>query len=115
MKVAAKNIGCHMNWGNAREDIQKLFSHFKSKDLGKLFHMKLMIAINPNDYHGLPYYIYVGSVGFPFFSPFGFTCVVPEVPPERDLCYTVYASLLTRECFSALSEPSRSANFSNGA
>lgn len=49
-----------MNWGNAREEIQKCFSHFKSKDPGKLFHMKLMIALDPKNYHSLPYYIYVG-------------------------------------------------------
>lgn len=49
-----------MNWGNAREEIRRLFMHYKSKDPGKLFHMKLLIATNSKDYHALPFYIYIG-------------------------------------------------------
>lgn len=49
-----------MNWGNAREDIQKIFRHYKSKDSGKLFHMKLMMALNEKDRDAPPYYIYIG-------------------------------------------------------
>lgn len=54
-----------MNWGNAREEIQRIFRHYKSKDPGKLFHMKLMIALNAKDRDAMPYYIYVGYVAFP--------------------------------------------------
>jgi tyrosyl-DNA phosphodiesterase-1 len=54
-----------MNWGNAREEIQRIFGHFKSKDPGKLFHMKFMMALNAKDDHALPFYIYVGYVSFP--------------------------------------------------
>lgn len=59
-QVASKNIGCHMNWGNSREDIQRMFRHYLSKDKGKLFHMKLLLALDPSNEHALPYYVYIG-------------------------------------------------------
>ncbi|KAK9897498.1 phospholipase D/nuclease [Cystobasidium minutum MCA 4210] len=62
--VASKNIGCHMNWGNAREEIQRIFRHYKSKDPGKLFHMKFLMALNAKDRDAVPYYVYVGSANF---------------------------------------------------
>ena len=49
-----------MNWGNAREEIQKIFRHYKSKDPGKLFHMKFLMALNAKDRDAMPYYIYFG-------------------------------------------------------
>lgn len=59
---AASNIGCHIRpWDNASNDIKNLFRHYESKDTGRLFHQKLVLAYNPQDTKALPYYIYVGS------------------------------------------------------
>ena len=53
-----------MNWGTAREEIKALFHHYHPKDVGKLFHTKLLIAFNPTSPASLPYYIYMGSHNF---------------------------------------------------
>ncbi|KAI3325346.1 phospholipase D/nuclease [Xylariaceae sp. AK1471] len=59
---AASNIGCHLRpWNKAPQDVKRIFHHYESKDRGKLFHQKFILAYNPNNSTQLPYYIYVGS------------------------------------------------------
>ncbi|KAE8440788.1 hypothetical protein EG329_006566 [Mollisiaceae sp. DMI_Dod_QoI] len=59
---AASNIGCHTRpWDSVPNDIKNIFHHYESKDTGRLFHQKLILAYNPSDTNALPYYVYVGS------------------------------------------------------
>ncbi|KAI1274225.1 tyrosyl-DNA phosphodiesterase I [Xylaria sp. FL0933] len=59
---AASNIGCHTRpWDLAPREVKSLFHHYESKDRGKLFHQKFILAYNPRDNTQLPYYVYVGS------------------------------------------------------
>ncbi|KAI0451009.1 tyrosyl-DNA phosphodiesterase I [Xylaria acuta] len=59
---AASNIGCHTRpWDTAPQDVKRVFHHYESKDRGKLFHQKFILAYNPRDTTQLPYYVYVGS------------------------------------------------------
>ncbi|KAE9366087.1 phospholipase D/nuclease [Stipitochalara longipes BDJ] len=59
---AASNIGCHTRpWDDAPAGIKHLFHHYESKDTGRLFHQKLILAFNPHDTNAPPYYVYVGS------------------------------------------------------
>lgn len=56
------NIGCHTRpWDSAPTAIKHLFHHYHSKDPGRIFHQKLIVAYNPHDTSALPYYVYVGS------------------------------------------------------
>ncbi|KAI0205913.1 tyrosyl-DNA phosphodiesterase I [Astrocystis sublimbata] len=58
----AANIGCHTRpWETAPVEVKGLFHHYQSKDCGKLFHQKFILAYNPRDTTQLPYYVYVGS------------------------------------------------------
>lgn len=58
----ASNIGCHTRpWNTTPQDIKNLFYHYQSKDHGRLFHQKLMVAYNDQDPTALPYYLYLGS------------------------------------------------------
>lgn len=58
----ASNIGCHTRpWSQAPEAIKNLFHHYQSKDSGKLFHQKLILAYDPAEPTASPYYVYVGS------------------------------------------------------
>lgn len=58
----ASNIGCHTRpWPQAPEAIKDLFYHYQSKDSGKLFHQKLILAYDPTEPTAPPYCIYVGS------------------------------------------------------
>ncbi|TGJ84554.1 hypothetical protein E0Z10_g4208 [Xylaria hypoxylon] len=62
---AASNIGCHTRpWDKAPQEVKRIFHHYESKDRGKLFHQKLILAYNPRDNTQLPYYAYVGSANF---------------------------------------------------
>lgn len=64
-KDAASNIGCHTRpWDEAPKDIRNIFHHYESKDTGRLFHQKLILAYNPTDTKAAPYYVYVGSANF---------------------------------------------------
>ncbi|KAI0968386.1 tyrosyl-DNA phosphodiesterase I [Xylaria arbuscula] len=59
---AASNIGCHTRpWDTAPREVKSIFHHYESKDRGKLFHQKLILAYNPQNSTQLPYYVYVGS------------------------------------------------------
>ncbi|KAI0551530.1 tyrosyl-DNA phosphodiesterase I [Xylaria curta] len=59
---AASNIGCHTRpWDTAPQEVKRIFHHYESKDRGKLFHQKFILAYNPQDTTQLPYYVYVGS------------------------------------------------------
>lgn len=56
------NIGCHTRpWASAPKAVKDLFHHYHSKDAGRIFHQKLLIAYNPYDAISLPHYVYVGS------------------------------------------------------
>ncbi|RWA14048.1 hypothetical protein EKO27_g1065 [Xylaria grammica] len=62
---AASNIGCHTRpWGTAPREVKSIFHHYESKDRGKLFHQKLILAYNHLDSTQSPYYVYVGSANF---------------------------------------------------
>ena len=59
---AASNIGCHTRpWNDAPREIQNIFYHYESKDPGRLFHQKLIMAYNHEDAEAPPYFVYVGS------------------------------------------------------
>lgn len=59
---AASNIGCHTRpWDSAPDDVKKIFHHYESKDTGRLFHQKIILAYNPKDDKAAPYFVYVGS------------------------------------------------------
>lgn len=61
-QLAASNIGCHTRpWKDAPRAIQDIFHHYKSKDTGRLFHQKLILAYNPQKPTDLPYFVYAGS------------------------------------------------------
>ncbi|KAI0475335.1 tyrosyl-DNA phosphodiesterase-domain-containing protein [Xylariaceae sp. FL0804] len=71
---AASNIGCHTRpWARAPDDVRRLFHRYQSRDAGRLFHQKLILATDPHSHDddddagegegegALPYYVYVGS------------------------------------------------------
>ncbi|KAI1340298.1 tyrosyl-DNA phosphodiesterase-domain-containing protein [Xylariaceae sp. FL0016] len=61
-KDAAMSIGCHIHpWKDAPDAIRWLFHHYESKDHGRLFHQKFLLAYNSCNSSQLPYYIYMGS------------------------------------------------------
>ncbi|PSR94177.1 tyrosyl-DNA phosphodiesterase-domain-containing protein [Coniella lustricola] len=58
----AANIGCHTRpWLSANKAVKDLFHHYHSKDTGRIFHQKLIMAYDYHDTDALPYYLYVGS------------------------------------------------------
>ncbi|KAL2069907.1 hypothetical protein VTL71DRAFT_14586 [Oculimacula yallundae] len=62
---AASNIGCHTRpWTDAPNTVKRIFHHYHSKDAGKLFHQKLILAYNPQAESAAPYFVYVGSANF---------------------------------------------------
>ncbi|KAG4432251.1 hypothetical protein IFR05_012257 [Cadophora sp. M221] len=62
---AASNIGCHIHpWADAPSAVKGIFHHYKSKDTGKLFHQKLILAYSPQDTNAAPYFVYIGSANF---------------------------------------------------
>ena len=63
-QLGAASIGCHIRqWRSAPDTIKKIFRHYRSKDIGRLFHQKLIMAYDPRDGEEdtAPYYVYVGS------------------------------------------------------
>lgn len=58
----ASNIGCHTRpWDKAPADVKSIFHHYRSKDPGRLFHQKLIMACNASDGAAPPWYVYLGS------------------------------------------------------
>lgn len=58
----ASNIGCHIRpWKEAPIEVKNIFHRYRSKDSGKLFHQKLILAYDPTTSASLPYYVYIGS------------------------------------------------------
>lgn len=51
-------------WDQVAEDLQRLFHHYKSRDTGRLFHAKLIMALDPSDRSAYPHYLYIGSANF---------------------------------------------------
>lgn len=61
----ASNIGCHLRpWDSAPTEVKNIFHHYESKDTGRLFHQKFILAYNPQDTRAPPYYVYIGSANF---------------------------------------------------
>ena len=59
-QMAASNIGCHIRpWEKASAGIKNIFHHYESKDTGRLFHQKFILAYNPRNSTALPYYVYI--------------------------------------------------------
>jgi tyrosyl-DNA phosphodiesterase 1 len=53
---------CHIRpWKEASAMLKDIFHHYLSKDSGKLFHQKFMLAYEPTRPVSLPYYVYIGS------------------------------------------------------
>ncbi|KAJ7605793.1 tyrosyl-DNA phosphodiesterase-domain-containing protein [Roridomyces roridus] len=64
-QLASSNIGSHIQDFSALPNAMKeIFYHYKSKDLGCLFHMKLILALRAGHPKELPLYAYVGSHNF---------------------------------------------------
>lgn len=62
---AASNIGCHTRpWEKVPADVKSIFHHYKSKDPGRLFHQKLIMACKAPDGTSPPWYVYLGSANF---------------------------------------------------
>lgn len=58
----ASNIGCHTRpWLSVPKPLRNIFHHYHSKDTGRIFHQKLVMAYNHRDTTKAPYYVYVGS------------------------------------------------------
>lgn len=58
----AYNISCHTRpWFNVPKAVKNLFHHYHSKDTGRIFHQKLVMAYNHRDTRMAPHYVYVGS------------------------------------------------------
>ncbi|KAK7926499.1 hypothetical protein PG985_003497 [Apiospora marii] len=61
-KDAASNIGCHLRpWEKAPQAVQRLFHNYRSRDAGRLFHQKLVMAYDPREPEDTPHYVYIGS------------------------------------------------------
>jgi hypothetical protein len=93
---AASNIGCHTRpWDNAPREIKNLFYHYESKDTGRLFHQKLIMAYNPGDTNTLPYYVYVGSANL---SQSAWGALEQDKKTNEATCNTKLFKLTNFEC-----------------
>jgi tyrosyl-DNA phosphodiesterase-1 len=93
---AASNIGCHIRpWENAPLAIKNIFHHYESKDTGRLFHQKLIMAYNPLDKKALPYYVYVGSANL---SQSAWGALEPDKKKNEATCNTKLVKITNFEC-----------------
>ncbi|KAF7367011.1 Phospholipase D/nuclease [Mycena sanguinolenta] len=62
----AGNISSHMNWKSLKDDhyIKSLFHRYHSKDSGRLFHLKTILALRADNPKATPIYMYTGSANF---------------------------------------------------
>ena len=93
---AASNIGCHTRpWEHAPDDIKNIFHHYESKDTGRLFHQKLILAYNPRVTSASPYYVYVGSANL---SASAWGSIEPDKKKNDATCNTKLVKLSNFEC-----------------
>jgi len=93
---AASNIGCHIRpWDNAPDGIKNIFHHYESKDTGRLFHQKLILAYNPRNTNAPPYYIYVGSANL---SQSAWGALEQDKKGNEATCNTKLVKLNNFEC-----------------
>jgi tyrosyl-DNA phosphodiesterase 1 len=93
---AASNIGCHTRpWDNAPKGIQNIFHHYESKDTGRLFHQKLVMAYNPQDANAAPYFVYVGSANL---SQSAWGALEQDKKANDATCNTKLVKLSNFEC-----------------
>lgn len=93
---AASNIGCHTRpWDNAPDGIKNIFHHYESKDTGRLFHQKLILAYNPLDTNAPPYYVYMGSANL---SQSAWGALEQDKKANETTCNTKLVKLSNFEC-----------------
>lgn len=93
---AASNIGCHTRpWDNVPGGIKNIFHHYESKDTGRLFHQKLILAYNPQDTTASPYYVYVGSANL---SQSAWGALEQDKKINEATCNTKLVKLSNFEC-----------------
>lgn len=64
VQLKAGQICCELEpWHSTPTAIKLRFHHYHSKDHGRMFNQRFMIAYNPKDVGALPLYVYVGSAG----------------------------------------------------
>ncbi|KAJ7704702.1 tyrosyl-DNA phosphodiesterase-domain-containing protein [Mycena metata] len=65
---AASNISCHIDWRalpeKGAEYLSDVFYHYRSRDPGCLFHMKVIFALHADNPKATPLYMYTGSANF---------------------------------------------------
>ncbi|KAK7955638.1 phospholipase D/nuclease [Apiospora aurea] len=95
---AASNIGCHLRpWNTAPQAVKRIFHHYHSRDIGRLFHQKLIIAYNPDQPHATPHYIYVGSANLSQ-SAWGSVTEDKTKKGNEATCHTKLAGVSNFEC-----------------
>lgn len=93
---AASNIGCHLRpWETAPQEVKRIFHHYQSKDRGKLFHQKLILAYNTRDRTQLPYYLYMGSANL---SQSAWGALEPDKKGNESTSNKKLAKLANFEC-----------------
>lgn len=93
---AASNIGCHIHpWADAPNTVKRIFYHYQSKDAGKLFHQKLILAYNPQDTNVAPYFVYIGSANF---SQSAWGALEEDKKKNKATCDTKLVKLTNFEC-----------------
>lgn len=92
----AGNIGCHTRpWASAPKAVKNLFHHYHSKDTGRIFHQKLIMAYNPQDAAALPHYIYVGSANL---SQSAWGALEPDKKGNEATCDLKVTKMANFEC-----------------
>ena len=95
---AASNIGCHTRpWNKASNEIKQIFHHYESKDKGRLFHQKLILAYDPSDkaITSPPYYLYIGSANL---SQSAWGGLEKDKKKNKETCDTKLVKMSNFEC-----------------
>ncbi|KAK0107893.1 hypothetical protein ONS96_003680 [Cadophora gregata f. sp. sojae] len=93
---AASNIGCHIHpWTEAPNAIKRIFHHYQSKDAGKLFHQKLVLAYAPRDASAAPYFVYIGSANL---SQSAWGALDVDKKKNKATCDTKLVKIANFEC-----------------
>lgn len=92
----AANISCHTRpWLTTPHAIRNLFHHYHSKDTGRIFHQKLIMAYNHGDMTTAPYYVYVGSANL---SQSAWGSLEKDKRGNKDTCDLKLSKMLNFEC-----------------
>lgn len=92
----AGNISCHTRpWSSTSKNIRDLFHHYHSKDTGRIFHQKLIMAYNHRDTIKVPYYVYVGSANL---SQSAWGALEQDKRGNNDTCDLKLSKMLNFEC-----------------